>query len=99
MATDSTRRRPTMAKGTLVHKPKNPPYRTTRCRAVAGLTKWCYGLCEPDNGYGLCGRVAPHAVKGRTQKAIAKYLAEKAELEAAEDEDEPADQGCTDPLA
>ena len=72
-----------MAKGTTVHRTKTPKYRTVRCRATKGLTKWCYGLCQPANGYGLCGRPAPHAVKGRTQRAIAKYLATK---KAAENE-------------
>lgn len=79
-----------MAKGTLVHKTKEPPYRTTRCRATRGLTKWCFALCEPVGGYGLCGRMAPHAVTGRTQRAIARYLAEKAERE--QDEQQAADQ-------
>jgi len=68
-----------MAKGKTVHKTKSPPYRTVRCRATKGLTKWCYGLCKPVDGWGFCGRPAPHAQKGRTQKAIAKHLAAKKE--------------------
>ncbi len=73
-----------MAKGTLVHSPKNPTFRTRRCRATKGLTKWCFALCEHENGYGACGRPAPHAIQGRTQRAIARYL----ESEEAEDSSE-----------
>ena len=71
-----------MAKGTLVHKTKRPAYRTTRCRATKGLTKWCFALCSPVNGRGPCGRPAAHALQGRTQRAIARYL-------EAEEADEP----------
>ena len=75
-----------MAKGTLVSKTKAPRYRTVRCRATRGLTKWCYGLCQPVNGYGFCGRPAPHAQKGRTQRAIARFLEAKAADERENDE-------------
>ncbi len=69
-----------MAKGTLVHTPKNPTQITYRCRASKGLTKWCFALCTPVNGRGPCGRPAAHALQGRTQRAIARYLeAEEAE--------------------
>ena len=30
----------------------------------------CRGLCTPIVGVGHCGRVAPHAMMGRTQLAI-----------------------------
>jgi hypothetical protein len=43
---------------------------------------WCRGLCTPVDGHGLCGRIAPHAMIGRTQAAIAAYKAER-EAEAA----------------
>ena len=66
-----------MAKGTIVRTTKSPEFRTVRCKATKGLTKWCYAMCQPVNGYGLCGRPAAHAVTGRTQRAIAKYLATK----------------------
>ena len=32
---------------------------------------WCKGLCTPIAGIGHCGRVAGHALVGRTQRAIA----------------------------
>lgn len=30
-------------------------------------------LCTPIDELGLCGRPAPHKLKGRTQRAIAVY--------------------------
>jgi hypothetical protein len=33
------------------------------------------GLCTPVDGHGNCGRLAPHQLVGRTQKAIARYNA------------------------
>jgi len=41
-----------------------------RCPAARYRTVWCYGGCHPVEGMGLCGRVAPHAIRGRTQQAI-----------------------------
>jgi len=41
-----------------------------RCPPAGHQVTWCRGLCEPRDGQGLCGRVAPHALKGRTQLAI-----------------------------
>jgi hypothetical protein len=34
---------------------------------------WCRGLCTPTDGHGMCGRLAPHAMVGRTQAAIIRY--------------------------
>ena len=73
-----------MAKGKLTRTEKNPAQRTMHCKATAGLTKWCFGMCEPVRGYGFCGRPAPHALRGRTQRAIARYnAAREAAAEAA----------------
>jgi hypothetical protein len=66
---------PPMPKPTLKSKEKQPQFRTTRCLATKGLTKWCFAVCEPKRGIGHCGRVAPHALRGRTQLAIARYNA------------------------
>jgi hypothetical protein len=33
----------------------------------------CRGLCEPIGENGLCGRLAPHRLVGRTQAAIAQH--------------------------
>jgi len=54
------------------------PYTTLRCLAAGHQGTWCRGLCTPIEGKGLCGRVAPHALKGRTQLAIAGYKSRQA---------------------
>ena len=54
-------------------KPKLPPYRTLRCPLSGHQVTSCRCLCKPIEGYGLCGRPAPHKLKGRTQRAIARY--------------------------
>ena len=41
------------------------------CPLTRNRSPWCFRLCTPDDeGHGQCGRVAPHALKGRTQVAI-----------------------------
>jgi hypothetical protein len=44
-----------------------------RCPLAGHQVGWCRGLCEPVDTKGLCGRVAPHSLQGRTQRAIAAY--------------------------
>lgn len=49
-------------------------------RAGCPLTKnraaWCFRLCDPDAaGEGQCGRLAPHGLTSRTQRAIADHNA------------------------
>jgi hypothetical protein len=44
------------------------------CPLTKNRSAWCYRLCAPVNGHGLCGRVAPHALRGRTDLAIESYL-------------------------
>ena len=68
----------------LVTQVKIGPYRTVKCRMTRGLTKWCYGLCTPVKGHGACGRPAPHACKGRTQRAIARYKKSRRERSVSE---------------
>ena len=55
---------------------KLPEYRTLGCVATKNRSLWCNQLCKPEgeNVHGLCGRLAPHSVKGRTQKAIASHM-------------------------
>ena len=53
---------------------KLPQYTTRGCPLTKNDSKWCFALCEHDyKGMGICGRVAPHSVEGRTQMAIRKY--------------------------
>lgn len=48
-----------------------------RCPANGHQVSWCRGLCEPVDGHGACGRLAPHAMVGRTQAAIAAFYARR----------------------
>ena len=48
-------------------------YTVVRCPLAGHQVGWCRGLCEPTGERGLCGRVAPHRLQGRTQRAIAAY--------------------------
>ena len=52
-----------------------PPYTVLHCRAGGRhQVGWCYMICEPVNGRGLCGRQAPHAsVDTPTRRAIRAY--------------------------
>ena len=50
-----------------------PEYRVLGCPLTKSHALWCHGLCAPKDGVGVCGRIAPHTVQGRTQMAILKY--------------------------
>ncbi len=44
------------------------------CPLTRNRTAWCYRLCVPDvDGKGECGRLAPHGLKSRTQRAIEEH--------------------------
>jgi hypothetical protein len=43
------------------------------CPLTRNRSAWCYRLCAPEDGRGLCGRIAPHALRGRTDLAIESY--------------------------
>ena len=51
------------------------PFSTLTCPFNGHQVSWCRQLCEPVDEHGLCGRLAPHAMVGRTQLAIAGYNA------------------------
>jgi hypothetical protein len=51
-----------------------------RCPLNGHQAGACRGLCEPSiEGDGLCGRLAPHALIGRTQAAIMAHAGEQGE--------------------
>ncbi len=52
-----------------------PEYRILTCPLNGHQVSFCRGLCQPLDGHGVCGRLAPHAMVGRTQAAIAAYEA------------------------
>ena len=64
-------------------------YNTIRCPLAGHQAGWCRGLCTPIDEQGLCGRLAPHSLRGRHQQAIANYEARRADA----DKERP----CADP--
>jgi len=52
---------------------KVPEYTVLGCPLTKSHSLWCHGFCVPKKGIGLCGRVAPHTVTGKTQIAIMKH--------------------------
>jgi len=72
-----------MAKRRLVKRERTrvPEYTVLGCPLTKSHSLWCHGLCVPKNGIGLCGRVAPHTVTGKTQVAILKYKIKQQEAQ------------------
>ena len=52
-----------------------PSYVTISCPFNGHQVSWCMGFCEPVGTLGHCGRLAPHAMKGRTQIALENFVA------------------------
>jgi hypothetical protein len=50
-----------------------PEYRSLGCPRYGHRVTWCRQICIPIGNKGDCGRLAPHAMIGRTQAAIAAY--------------------------
>lgn len=69
-----------MAKRRIVKRDRRgvPEYTVLGCPLTKSHALWCHGLCVPKDGIGVCGRIAPHTVQGRTQMAILKYKVRKA---------------------
>ena len=53
------------------------PYTVLLCPFNGHQVGWCRCLCTPFEGHGTCGRLAPHAMIGRTQAAIAAFKAKR----------------------
>lgn len=50
------------------------------CPMTKNRSPWCFRMCKPNaDGTGLCGRLAPHAFKGRIQQGIEDFKKRKAE--------------------
>ncbi len=58
-----------------------PEYTCLGCPMTKSHSLWCHRLCVPKDSIGMCGRVAPHAVVGRTAEAILKFKIDQAHLE------------------
>jgi len=50
-----------------------PEHLTLSCPRYGHRITWCRLMCTPIAGKGDCGRLAPHAMIGKTQAAIAAY--------------------------
>jgi hypothetical protein len=50
-----------------------PEYLTLACPRYGHRITWCRQICTPIGDRGDCGRLAPHAMVGKTQAAIAAY--------------------------
>lgn len=50
---------------------------TVGCPLTKNRSPWCFRLCKPHGKYGACGRIAPHTLRSRIQKAIDEYEQEK----------------------
>lgn len=59
-----------------------PEYTCLGCPLTKSHSLWCHRLCVPKAGLGTCGRVAPHAVMGRTAEAILKHKISRAKMAA-----------------
>jgi hypothetical protein len=52
-------------------------FTTRSCPFNGHQVSGCLRLCQPIGDSGVCGRVAPHAMIGRTQAAIARCEARR----------------------
>lgn len=59
-----------------------PEYTCLGCPLTKSHSLWCHRLCVPKEGIGYCGRVAPHAVVGRTAEAILRFKIAQGKEEA-----------------
>ena len=50
-----------------------PEYTSRGCPLTKSHTARCHRVCTPVGGIGFCGRIAPHALLGRTQQAILSH--------------------------
>jgi hypothetical protein len=71
-----------LKRGKVVRGPSAAP-NYTWCSRTANRTSLCFRLCRPVAGHGDCGRIAGHALLGRTQLAILESR-RRARLSAAE---------------
>lgn len=72
-----------MAKRRTVRRERTrvPEYTVLGCPLTKSHALWCHGLCVPKEGIGVCGRIAPHTVAGKTQMAILKYKIKEREAQ------------------
>lgn len=47
------------------------------CPMTKNRSGWCFGMCVPHDGEGACGRIAPHSLIGRTDRALIRYYRDR----------------------
>ena len=57
----------------LVKVRKRVPQNIWGCPLTKNRSPWCHAWCTPHHGLGVCGRIAPHGLRGRTQRAITAF--------------------------
>lgn len=57
----------------LVHLKKTSERKAWGCPRTKNRSNWCHAWCTPQDGLGDCGRLAPHGMMGRTQRAIMNH--------------------------
>jgi hypothetical protein len=63
---------------TVVRKRSLPNYTYLGCSMTKNRSPWCFRLCQPNsNGFGKCGRPAPHFYQGRIQLGIIEFEKQK----------------------
>ncbi len=66
-----------------MHERNLPLYTVLPCRAAGRhQVGWCFRMCKPVDGIGLCGRLAPHSIKGQAIQAMEQYYERQREKEA-----------------
>jgi len=63
---------------TVIRKRSLPNYTYLGCSMTKNRSPWCFRLCQPSsNGFGKCGRPAPHFYLGRIQLGIIEFEKQK----------------------
>ena len=57
----------------LVRVRKHSTRKEWGCPRTKNRSNWCHARCVPRDGVGDCGRLAPHAMLGQTQRAILEH--------------------------
>jgi hypothetical protein len=63
----------------LNHRKNTAERKSWGCPRTKNRSSWCHSRCVPREGVGDCGRLAPHAMLGRTQLAILAVQAKQSE--------------------
>jgi hypothetical protein len=71
-------------KGKLKRTRNRRPNFIIGCPLTHNRSSWCNAFCTPMRGRGPCGRIAPHRLRGRTQRAIDRWKRAEAQKQSEE---------------